>query len=267
MANTFSSPKIKNKKFRGLSINRMIPNMLTLLALSAGLTAIRFALDGKWEHAVLAIVVAGILDALDGRIARLLKGASKFGAELDSLSDFVCFGVSPGLILYLWTMQRAGKLGWVLIMLFVICCGLRLARFNVMLENPDATAWKNRFFTGMPAPMGGALVLLPMVFSFQVGEIYFRQPWISSIFLLIMAGMMVSRVPTYSFKNLKINRQWILPTMLITGGITVSIINAPWVSLSLIGCAYIATIPFSYRAHQNLEKNRADVENIDKNTS
>jgi CDP-diacylglycerol--serine O-phosphatidyltransferase len=259
MADTFLSKDSKKKKFRGLSINRMIPNMLTLLALSAGLTAIRFALDEKWEFAVLAIVVAGILDALDGRIARLLKGSSKFGAELDSLSDFVCFGVSPGLILYLWTMQEAGKFGWVLVMLFSICCGLRLARFNVMLEDPDAPIWKNRFFTGVPAPMGGALVLLPMVFSFQLGDTYFRQPWVSGVLLLVLASMMVSTTPTYSFKNLKVSRQWVLPTMLITVGITVSLINAPWISLSLMGCAYIATIPLSYRAHRMLMKDTPDI--------
>ncbi len=263
MNNTFPPKKSKRKRFQGLSINRMIPNMLTLMALSAGLTAIRFALDGQWEHATLAIVAAGILDALDGRIARLLKVPSKFGAELDSLSDFVCFGVSPGLILYLWTMQDAGKLGWVLVMLFAICCGLRLARFNVMLEDPDAPAWKSRFFTGIPAPMGGGLVLLPMVFSFQVGEGYFRQPWVAGVFLLVLAGMMVSTIPTYSFKNLKISRQWILPTMLITAGLAVSLINAPWISLSLIGCAYIATIPFSYRVHQALEKAENNGKNND----
>jgi len=254
MSDTFSSPNPKRKGFKGLPINRMIPNMLTLLALSAGLTAIRFALDGKWEFAVLAIVVAGILDALDGRIARLLKGSSKFGAELDSLSDFVCFGVSPGLILYLWTMQEAGKFGWILVMLFSICCGLRLARFNVMLEDPDAPVWKNQFFTGVPAPMGGALVLLPMVFSFQIGDSYFRQPWISGAFLFVFSSMMVSTIPTYSFKNLKVRRQWVLPTMLITVGIIISIINAPWISLSLMGCAYITTIPFSFRAHNKLTK-------------
>ena len=254
MSDNFSSQNHRKKRFKGLSINRMIPNMLTLLALSAGLTAIRFALDRQWEFAVLAIVVAAILDALDGRIARLLKGSSKFGAELDSLSDFVCFGVSPGLILYLWTMQEAGKFGWVLVMLFSICCGLRLARFNVMLEDPDAPVWKNRFFIGVPAPMGGALVLLPMVFSFQISDIYFRQPWISGVFLVVIASMMVSTIPTYSFKSLKISRQWVLPTMLITVGIIVSIINAPWVSLSLMGCAYITTIPLSYRAHKKLTK-------------
>ncbi|MBT3306899.1 MAG: phosphatidylcholine/phosphatidylserine synthase [Alphaproteobacteria bacterium] len=252
MSETPSPAKPRKRRLQGLSINRMIPNMLTLMALSAGLTGIRFALDGRWEHAVLAIIAAAILDALDGRIARLLKGASKFGAELDSLSDFVCFGVSPALILYLWVMRDAGKLGWVLVMLFAICCGLRLARFNVMLEDQDAPVWKNRFFSGIPAPMGGGLVLLPMVFSFQVGDDIFRHSWVVGGFLLVLAGMMVSTIPTYSFKNLKISRQWILPTMLITGGIAISVINAPWITLSVMGCAYIATIPFSYRGHQAL---------------
>jgi len=244
----------RKKRFRDLSFNRMIPNILTLLALAAGLTAIRFGLEGRWEHAVLAIIVAGVLDALDGRIARLLKGSSKFGAELDSLSDFVCFGVSPVLVLYLWTMKDAGRLGWVLVMLFTICCGLRLARFNVMMEDHDAPAWQARFFTGIPAPAGGGLVLLPMVLSFQVGEGFFRQPWVVGIFMLAIAGMMVSTIPTYSFKTLKISRQWILPTMLITGAIAVFLINAPWLTLSVVGLAYICSIPLSYRAEQALKK-------------
>jgi len=244
----------RKKRFRDLSFNRMIPNILTLLALAAGLTAIRFGLEGRWEHAVLAIIVAGVLDALDGRIARLLKGSSKFGAELDSLSDFVCFGVSPVLVLYLWTMKDAGRLGWVLVMLFTICCGLRLARFNVMMEDHDAPAWQAHFFTGIPAPAGGGLVLLPMVLSFQVGEDFFRQPWVVGIFMLVIAGMLVSTIPTYSFKKLKISRQWILPTMLITGAIAVFLINAPWLTLSVVGFAYICSIPLSYRAEQALKK-------------
>ena len=244
----------RKKRFRDLSFNRMIPNILTLLALAAGLTAIRFGLDGRWEHAVLAIIVAAILDALDGRIARLLKGASKFGAELDSLSDFVCFGVSPVLVLYLWTMKDAGRLGWVLVMLFTICCGLRLARFNVMMEDHDAPAWQARFFTGIPAPAGGGLVLLPMVLSFQGGEGFFRQPWVVGGFMLVIAGMLVSTIPTYSFKKLKISRQWILPTMLITGAIAVFMINAPWLTLSVAGLAYICSIPLSYRAEKVLKK-------------
>ena len=244
----------RKKRFRDLSINRMIPNILTLLALAAGLTAIRFGLDGRWEHAVLAIIAAAVLDALDGRIARLLKGASKFGAELDSLSDFVCFGVSPVLVLYLWTMKDAGRLGWVLVMLFTICCGLRLARFNVMMEDHDAPAWQARFFTGIPAPAGGGLVLLTMVLSFQGGEGFFRQPWVVGIFMLMIAGMLVSTIPTYSFKKLKISRHWILPTMLITAAIAVFLINAPWLTLSVVGLAYICSIPLSYRAQQALQK-------------
>ena len=243
---------IRKKRFRGLSLNHMIPNMLTLLALSAGLTAIRFALDGKWEHAAMAIVVAGILDALDGRIARLLKGASKFGAELDSLSDFVCFGVSPALILYLWTMRDAGRLGWVVVMLFAICCGLRLARFNVMMEDPDAPPWKSRFFTGIPAPAGGGLALLPIALSFQLGDGFFRQSWVAGVVLLVVGGMMVSAIPTYSFKNLKISRGWILPTMLIAGAVIILLINAPWITLSVIGFAYIASFPISIHDHKAL---------------
>ncbi len=243
---------IRKRRFKGLSFNRMIPNILTLLALSAGLTAIRFGLDGRWEHAVLAIVAAGILDALDGRIARLLKGASKFGAELDSLSDFVCFGVSPGLLLYLWSVRDAGRLGWVLVMLFAICCGLRLARFNVMMEDPDAPPWKARFFTGVPAPAGGGLVLLPMVLSFQIGDDFFRQTWVTGLFLLVMGGMMVGTIPTYSFKNVKISRRWVLPTMLIAGAVIIFLINAPWLTLSIIGAAYIASIPLSYRDYRKL---------------
>ena len=248
----------RKKRFRDLSINRMIPNILTLLALAAGLTAIRFGLDGRWEHAVLAIIAAAVLDALDGRIARLLKGASKFGAELDSLSDFVCFGVSPVLVLYLWTMKDAGRLGWVLVMLFTICCGLRLARFNVMMEDHDAPAWQARFFTGIPAPAGGGLVLLPMVLSFQGSEGFFRQPWVVGIFMLVIAGMLVSTIPTYSFKKLKISRHWILPTMLITAAIAIFLINAPWLTLSVVGLAYICSIPLSYRAQQALQKAEGD---------
>ena len=137
----------KRRRLQHMSINRMIPNILTLLALASGLTGMRFAFQERWEHAVLAIAVAAVFDALDGRIARLLKGASKFGAELDSLSDFVCFGVAPAMILYLWAMQDAGRAGWLLVMLFAMCCGLRLARFNVALEDENAPKWKANFFS------------------------------------------------------------------------------------------------------------------------
>ena len=145
--NSFGKPR--KRKLRGLSLNTMIPNILTLMALAAGLTSMRLAIQERWEFAVFSIVAAAILDALDGRVARLLKGSSKFGAELDSLSDFVCFGVAPAMILYLWSMQEFGRFGWILAMLFSMCCGLRLARFNVALEDKDAPAWRIHFFSGV----------------------------------------------------------------------------------------------------------------------
>jgi CDP-diacylglycerol--serine O-phosphatidyltransferase len=244
----------RKRRFKGLSFNRMIPNILTLLALVAGLTAIRYALDDRWEHAILAVVAAGVLDGLDGRIARLLKGASKFGAELDSLSDFVCFGVAPPMLLYLWSMHDAGRIGWALVMLFTICCGLRLARFNVALEDQDAPVWKSRFFTGVPSPAGAGLVLLPMVMSFQLGDGFFRDPWMVGVFLVGVAALMVSTIPTYSFKKLKIGTRWILPTMLIAGAVTVFLISAPWMTLSVVGFFYLASIPVSIRDHRRLLK-------------
>ena len=250
----------RRRRFKGLSFNRMIPNILTLLALVAGLTAIRYGLHDRWEHAMLAIVVAAVLDGLDGRIARLLKGASKFGAELDSLSDFVCFGVAPAMMLYLWSMQSAGRLGWALVMLFTICCGLRLARFNVAIDDQDAPVWKGRFFTGVPAPAAAGLVLLPLIFSFQTGSAVFRESWMVGGFLLAVSALMVSTIPTYSFKKLNIGRRWILPTMLIVGAVTVFLISAPWLTLSVVGIAYIVSIPISIRAHRRLVKTEAAVQ-------
>src|ERR1043165_3042887 len=151
--------RMRRNRLRDHSINRLIPNMLTLFALCAGLSSIRFAMDARWEHAVLAILFAAIFDALDGRIARLLDSTSKFGAELDSLSDFISFGVAPAMILYLWALDQSGRIGWGLFLVFSACTALRLARFNTKLDNTDLPAWTSRFFTGVPAPAGAALAL------------------------------------------------------------------------------------------------------------
>ncbi len=147
----------KRERIKGQSFNRMIPNILTMLALCAGLTALKFGLEEKWEAAVISIVVAAVLDALDGRVARLLRGTSKFGAELDSLSDFIAFGVAPALLLFLWTMKEAGPIGWVPVLLFSVCCALRLARFNTNMDGPEPPSWARNYFIGVPAPAGGGL--------------------------------------------------------------------------------------------------------------
>ncbi|MDD9877166.1 MAG: phosphatidylcholine/phosphatidylserine synthase [Magnetovibrio sp.] len=246
--------KGKRRRLPDMPFNRMIPNILTLLALASGLTAMRFAFQERWELSVFAIAVAAIFDALDGRIARLLKGASKFGAELDSLSDFVCFGVAPAMILYLWAMQDAGRGAWVLVMLFAMCCGLRLARFNVALEGEGAPEWKAHFFTGVPAPAGAGLVLLPMILSFQVGDAFFRSPWVVSAFLFGTGALLVSAIPTFSFKKLVVPRQRILATMLTVALVIAFIASVPWLSLSIILGIYLISMPFSFRAHARYER-------------
>lgn len=241
------------RRIRVISLNKLIPNALTLLGLASGLTAVRFALDAKWEFAALAIFVAMILDALDGRVARLLKSASKFGAELDSLSDIVCFGVVPALITYLWVMQDAGRWGWIACILFAMCCALRLARFNVALEDPDKPAWANQFFTGVPAPAGAGLALLPMILSFIAGDDLVRSPGFLAFWLVAMGGLLISTVPTFSFKTSRIPRAW-LPAVMI--GIAASIaflVSAPWWTFTVLLVSYLISMPFSLRRYKKLQ--------------
>jgi CDP-diacylglycerol--serine O-phosphatidyltransferase len=245
-------PTPKKRGIRVMSLNKFIPNMLTLMGLASGLTSVRFALDSRWEFAVMAIAVAALLDTLDGRVARLLKGASKFGAELDSLSDFVCFGVCPALVLYLWAMQDAGRWGWLICLLFAMCCGLRLARFNVALEDPNKPAWAGQFFTGVPAPAGAGLVLLPMILSFNLGDTFVREPAFVGIWQLIVGGMLISTIHTLSFKASRIPRAWFLPMMI---GITVVItftVSAPWWTLSVVIIAYLFSMPYAIRRYKRL---------------
>lgn len=237
----------RRRRLRALHINRMIPNVLTLLALAAGLSAIRFALLERWEHAVLAVLVAAILDGLDGRIARILKGASRFGAELDSLSDFLCFGVAPALILYLWSLQDAGRIGWAVVLLLCICCALRLARFNTDLEVEERPALSRSFFVGVPSPAGAGLVLLPMALWFQLDLDMFRHPALVGTMVLVTSLLLVSRVRTYTFKKIRIEQRVILPAMLGVALFLALLASAPWLTLTLTLAGYVASIPFSMR--------------------
>src|ERR1700733_1417917 len=172
-----------------LSVSRLVPNVLTLLALCAGMTAVRFALNGNFQAAVYAIIVAGILDGLDGRVARLLKSTTRFGAELDSLSDFVCFGVAPATVLYLWTMSALHSLGWAIVLFYAVCCALRLARFNTQVSTEPAPHMAG-FFTGVPAPGGAGLVIMPLFASFEWGDWIARSPYLNAVWIALIAFLM-----------------------------------------------------------------------------
>lgn len=247
-------------RMTGLSFNKLIPNILTMLALCAGLTSIRFGLHGKWDMAVVSILLAGVLDGLDGRIARLLHGTSKFGAELDSLSDFVSFGVAPSMLLYFWTMQGAGGLGWALVLLFSVCCALRLARFNTMLGEPDLPPWAYNFFTGVPAPAAAGLVLLPMVVSFQSdGDSFFASPAVNAVVLVTVSFLMVSKIPTFSGKRFRVPHEYVLPMLLLVGVLAAFLVTEPWTTITLIGVLYAGSIPVSARAFRKLKKQAAEL--------
>jgi CDP-diacylglycerol--serine O-phosphatidyltransferase len=241
------------KPIRGLSFNKLIPNILTLLALCSGMTAIRFGLEEHWRQAVIAILVAGIFDGIDGRIARLLKGTSEFGAELDSLSDFVSFGVAPALVMYLWSVQGLLSLGWMVALLFTICCGLRLARFNTQI-GADLPPYAYNFFTGVPAPAGALLALAPMVLNFEFGWSGFRSAWFGAVVLAAIGALMVSRVPTFSGKRFHLPREWVLPVFLIIGGLAALTTTEPWATLLLVGLIYVASFPLSVRAYSKLRR-------------
>ncbi|HEY4164779.1 MAG TPA: phosphatidylcholine/phosphatidylserine synthase [Dongiaceae bacterium] len=247
---------MRRNRLRDHSINRLIPNMLTLFALCAGLTSIRFALDQRWEHAVLAILFAAVFDALDGRIARLLDSSSKFGAELDSLSDFVSFGVGPAVVLFMWTMHDVKGAGWALTLLFSAGMALRLARFNTKLDNTDLPAWTSRFFTGVPAPAGAGLVLLPLIAWLEFRLDFLRSPFLVGPVMLAVAGLLVSRIPTFSFKRLKVTQALVLPTMIVVAVVTALALAEPWATLLLVLVAYLTSIPLSISAYQRLQRQR-----------
>lgn len=243
-----------------LSLAKMIPNMLTLTAMAAGMTGIRFAIVSKWEEAVIAIVIAAFMDAFDGAAARLLKAQSKLGAELDSLSDFACFGVAPALVLYLWSAHDAGREGWIFALIFTIATALRLARFNIVKEETVEETPLSKYFTGVPAPIGAGLALLPMIVFFQMDAgvddmmiDYVRNPTFICAWLLILAAMMVSHIPTFSSKQIRVPHKMGVIALALFGILVAGLINATWPTLTLMGVCYLLGIPLSVR-HYNRKK-------------
>ena len=247
-------PRRPRVRISALKLVHLVPNMLTILGLCAGMTSIRYALDGRWELAVTLLAAAVVLDGLDGRSARMLNLTSRLGAELDSLADFLSFGVAPALLTYLWTLHSVRGVGWVVAMLFATCCALRLARFNTELEAPDRPRWTQYFFTGIPAPAAAGLALTPMIMSFVVGDGWPRSWALNAAFLVFVAGMMVSRVPTYSIKRIRITPDQVLPTLLLASVVIAGLVVEPWLTLSVIGVVYLCSLPFAVLSARRLRK-------------
>jgi CDP-diacylglycerol---serine O-phosphatidyltransferase len=249
---------------RGIPLRAVMPNAVTALALCFGLTGIRFAIAGEWEKAVAAIVIAGVLDGLDGRVARLLRAESRFGAELDSLSDVIAFGVSPAVILFLWTLQYVPKYGWVVALAHAVCCALRLARFNSQID----AEWQPRksagFLTGVPAPAGAGMVLLPLILWLAlrdadlpmaqdiVGRTYLVAPW-----TLFVAFLMISDLATYGWSSFRLRREFRLPALLMIGLVGAALATAPWATLGVVIIVYAAAIPFAVRSYAKVRRRRA----------
>jgi CDP-diacylglycerol---serine O-phosphatidyltransferase len=249
-------PRLRRRKFRRIPVRILVPNVVTLLALCAGLTAIRMAFENRYGLALAAIVFAAILDAIDGRIARFLKGTSRFGAELDSLSDFVNFGVAPALILYFWGLHDLKSGGWIAAMVFAICAGLRLARFNVMLDDPDQPAWASNFFVGMPAPAGAITVLLPIYASFLGLPRSAVLTWLTLVYTLGIASLMVSRLPVFSGKRVgtRVMPELVGPLIVCVVLCFALLIAYPWVLLTAGTLAYLACLPFGWLSYRGYEQ-------------
>ncbi len=231
---------------RAVSIRTILPNVVTLCAFMAGVTSIRFALAGKWELAVAAIALAGIFDGLDGTVARLLKSTSRFGAELDSLSDVVAFGVAPAVVLYLWTLEGLDRLGWGVALIYATAMALRLARFNARLDDEEEPRSRFGYLTGVPAPMGAGLLLMPMMFDFATGADTIREYSFGiGLYGVAVALLIVSTIPTLSLKALRVSRSLFVPVMLIIGIVLAGLFVRTWAVMFFIGVFYLASVPFT----------------------
>jgi len=249
---------IEPRRRGGIPLRALIPNAVTVLALCFGLTGVRFAIAGEWEKAVGAVIVAAVLDGIDGRIARLLKGTSRFGAELDSLSDVTAFGVAPALIVYLWSLQYLPGVGWVIALAHAVTCALRLARFNAQIDVADQPHKRASYLTGVPAPVGAALTLSPLFLTFWLEPAILGDPRVRatlvSVVVVAVAFLMASSLPTYSWGSVRLRAAQRLPALVGVGLYAGSLFSAPWMTLTLTCLVYAATVPFAVRSYARLKR-------------
>ena len=243
----------------GISLRALAPNAVTALALCTGLSGAWFAMQGRWENAVAMIVIAGVLDALDGRIARMLNGESRFGAELDSLSDVIAFGATPALVVYMWVMQDMPRFGWTISVFFVLCAALRLARFNARIDTDNQPHKSAGFNTGVPSPPGAALALLPMMIWFETGAEWVRDYRLMAPWLLLCALLMISNVATYSWSSIKVRRSLRFMALAAVGLFAATLVAAPWVALIGAGVLYAGLLPLSMMSYSRVKKAQRNI--------
>jgi len=242
---------------RRIPFRAMIPNAITTMALCLGLTGIRFAVGGEWEKSLAAIVLAGVLDGMDGRIARLLRAQSKFGAELDSLSDNIAFGTAPALILFLWSLRHAPKFGWTAALALAVCCALRLARFNARMDAAEQPHKSAGFNTGVPAPAGAGLAFIPIFLWLVSGEQLFKSWPLVMAWTLFVAALMISSLPTYSWASIRIRREWRLFALAGVAVVGAALLTAPWYTLLAVALLYLVMIPVACASYARVKRRRA----------
>jgi CDP-diacylglycerol--serine O-phosphatidyltransferase len=241
----------------GIAFRALVPNAVTALALCFGLTGIRFAVGGEWEKALGAIVFAGVLDGMDGRIARLLRADSRFGAELDSLSDVIAFGVAPAVVMFLWSLNAAPQFGWTAALALALACALRLARFNAKIDSDDQPHKSAGFLTGVPAPAGAGLAFVPVYLWLITGLALFRSWYVTMPWVLFVALLMISSIATYSWSSLRIRRSSRLFAIAGIGLLGAALVTSPWITLLVISLIYLAMMPFSVAGYGRVKHRRA----------
>lgn len=251
-----SGPGAEERLPGGLTLRGLVPNAITAAALCAGLTGIRFAITGDFRMAVAAVIFAGVLDGIDGRIARLLKAQSRFGAELDSLADNVSFGVAPALVLFMWSLKEVPRFGWFAALAFAVCMALRLARFNARIDLPDEPRKQAGFLTGVPAPVGAGLAFLPMYLSFVTDQPVFADPRLVGVWLAMIAVLVISSVPTLSWARLRPRRSIRLEMIALAGLLVAALLTEPWLTLIAICAAYLLLVPVGAVSYARVRRQR-----------